>query len=109
MSSLLDAVIQSDNITSEGPSAPADQRRQKREERRRLGRSSSRPRSSSRLQGPPSISADANSEADGYLDDDDPALANARRRKNGIRNDVPRVVDRVGEAMAGRFEDFLEQ
>jgi len=109
MSSLLDALIQSDHLTSDGPSASAEQHRQKRDERRRLARSSSRPRSTSRLQGPPSISAGPNSEADGYLDDDDPALANTRRRKNGTRNDVPRVVDRVGEAMAGRFEDFLEQ
>lgn len=42
------------------------------------------------------------------MDDDQSAMANIRRRKTGARSDVPRVVDKIGETIARRFEEFLE-
>ncbi len=109
MSSLVDAVINSDNRNTDLPSA-TELERKKRNERLRLQRSSPRPRSSSRPRGPPSESAGAQSDIDGYLDDDLPAIRAAMRRHgHGPRPDVPRVVDTIGETIARRFEDFLEK
>ncbi len=109
MSSLVDAVINSDNRNTDLPSA-TELERKKRNERLRLQRSSPRPRSSSRPRGPPSESAGAQSDIDGYLDNELPAIRAAMRRLgHGPRPDVPRVVDTIGETIARRFEDFLEK
>lgn len=110
MSSLVDAVINSDNLLSSDPAAGADQERQKRLERQRM-QNGSRPPSSSRPRGPPSESAGARSDIDGMLDDDVLAAQQARRRR-GVgrpRNDIPRAVDAIGENVQRRFQDFLEK
>lgn len=99
MSSLVDAVIGSDNFgldaatpASTGPSAG-----------RRQNRSSSRPR------GPPSESAGANSDIEGFPDDEVVGARGTVRRSAGPRSDIPRVVDVTGEALSQRFEEFLER
>lgn len=105
MSSLLDAVIQSDNLDSSQISR-ADFDAKRRQER--LQRGSSQPLSSSRPRAPPSESA-AQSDIDGFLDDDQAAVqAILRKRGTENRNDIPRVVDTIGETIARRFEDFLD-
>lgn len=105
MSSLVDAVINSDFFQPDN-AATDQQQRQKRDDRRRYQRGPSRPRSSSRPRGPPSESAGARSDVDGFLDDEiaQPPV----RRNNGPRADVPKVVDKIGELMVRRFEEFLE-
>lgn len=113
MSSLVDAVINSDWFHSDkaaaaaaAGAAAADQQRQKRGDRQRYQRGPSRPRSSSRPRGPPSESAGARSDVDGFLDEE---LARAPvRRNNGPRADVSKVVDKIGEFIVKRFEEFLE-
>lgn len=109
MSSLVDAVINADHRNTGLPAA-TELEQKKRIERLKLQRSSPRPRSSSRPRGPPSESAGAQSEIDGYLDDDLPAIRAAFRKPGqGPRPDVPRVVDTIGETIARRFEEFLEK
>lgn len=110
MSSLVDAVINSDNLASDhAPSAELEQ--QKRRERQRMQRGSSRPRSSSRPGGPPSESAGSRSDIDGLLDDDVVAAQQIRRRRGAgrQRQDIPRMVDSLGENVSRRFQDFLEK
>jgi len=105
MSSLVDGIINSDFFHSD-QAANAEQQRQKRDDRQRYQRGPSRPRSSSRPRGPPSESAGAQSDIDGFLDDE---MARAPvRRNNGLRPDVPKVVDKIGEFIVKRFEEFLE-
>lgn len=110
MSSLVDAVINSDNLLTSDP-VNGDQERQKRRERERMQRGYSRPRSSSRPQGPPSESAGARSDVDGMIDDEVLAAQAARRRRGAgrPRADIPRMVDSLGENVFRRFEDFLEK
>lgn len=105
MSSLVDAVLSSDFLHSDN-AANGDLQRQKRADRQRYQRGPSRPRSSSRPRGPPSESAAPQSDVDGFLDDE---MARVPvRRNNGPRPDVPKVVDKIGEFIVKRFEEFLE-
>ncbi|KAF2645615.1 DNA replication licensing factor mcm6 [Massarina eburnea CBS 473.64] len=93
MSSLLDAVIQSD-AAAPTPTPTSDGGR---------GgiRSSSRPRA------PPS-SAGANSDHEGFADDEVVGARAAGRRPMGPRGDIPKVVDVTGETLSLRFQEFLE-
>ncbi|OJD40185.1 dna replication licensing factor mcm6 [Diplodia corticola] len=99
MSSLVDAVVGSDNfgLDAATPASAASQT-----PRRPRNRSSSRPR------GPPSESAGANSDAEGFPDDEVVGARGTARRSAGPRTDIPRVVDVTGETLAQRFEEFLE-
>jgi hypothetical protein len=103
-------VLNSDAAPSSDLTNYAEQEREKAAERRRLQNpSSSRPRSSSRLRGPPSESAAAQSDAGAYFDDEQIQIQRAQRlRAAGQRSDIPRVVDSVGEGVARAFEHFLE-
>lgn len=109
MSSLLDAIISSDQANAE-TNGRSTQERQKQAERRRLQQSSSQPPSSSRPRAPPSDSQGPQSDIDAYPDDEQIAVQAAlrRRRAGGPRPDVPRVIDSIGEAVHRRFEEFLE-
>lgn len=100
MSSLVDAVIGSDNfgLDAATPASAASQT-----PRRPRVRSSSRPR------GPPSESAGANSDIEGFPDDEVVGARGTVRRSAGPRQDIPRVVDVTGEALSQRFEEFLER
>jgi DNA replication licensing factor MCM6 len=63
------------------------------------------PRSSAR----PISSAGANSDAEGFQEDE---IADARvtgRRANGPRTDIPKEIDPTGEVLLDRFQDFLER
>lgn len=102
MSSSLFDGLHSDNVYSDLPFD--DRARQRRAP-------SSRPRSSSRPRGPPSESAGgAPSDADGLLDDDAIAAQEILRRRGATqRQDVERVTDSIGEAVASSFEVFLEK
>lgn len=105
MSSILDAVIQSDNnnaveqeLRSEASSQP----------RRRLARSSSHPR------GPPSVSVGTpgmHSDILGFADDEVVGIRGSRRGPSnpGPRPDVDRVTDAIGETLANAFERFLDE
>jgi len=95
MSSLLDAVLYSDAAPTPSSDAGAA--------RRPLSMRSS----SARPRGPPSESAGAASDIDGFPDDDVPARLPGRR-PNAPRTDIPRVVDVTGETLALRFYEFLE-
>ena len=107
MSSLAD-IAASDGIGSDA-TQNSDLRRKKQAERRHLNRSSSNPRSSSRPRPPPSISEASQSDFDGFVDDEQLAVQQAlRRQRTAGRNNIPRVVDAIGEAISRRFEEFLE-
>ncbi|KAF2754382.1 MCM-domain-containing protein [Pseudovirgaria hyperparasitica] len=97
MSSVVDAVIHSD-----GPLPSSDGQAGRR--RRSTNRSSSRPR------GPPSESAGANSDIDGYAEDEVVGArgTTGRTYTAGPDADIPRVIDVTGEALSQRFEEFLE-
>lgn len=99
MSSLVDAVIRSDNIApGEGRSDAAPNAR------RRQGRSSSRPR------GPPSVSTPGmHSEMDGFPDDEVVGLRGIRRNNVPGQHEVQRVVDTTAETLGIQFEKFLEK
>lgn len=109
MSSLVDAIMNSDTPASD-LGLRASQEREK-VAKRRLERDLSRPRSSSRqMGGPQSDSQGPQSDIDGFLDDDAAAVNEAlRRQRSGPRPDVPRVVDTIGETISRRFEEFLEK
>jgi len=50
------------------------------------------------------------SDMDGFLDDEVAAAQAARRKRGPIRrNDIPRVVDGIGDKLAITFQDFLEK
>lgn len=89
MSSLLDGIIHSD---AHPASSSAEPRRQ---------------RSSSRPQGPPSESAGAHSDNEGFADDEVVGVRGTARRPR-IPGDVPRVVDAPGEYLVKEFEEFIE-
>ena len=65
-------------------------------------------RSSSRQRGPPSDGAGANSDIEGFPDDEVVGARGTVRRSAGPRQDIPRVVDVTGETLSQRFEEFLE-
>ncbi|KAI9821659.1 MAG: MCM DNA helicase complex subunit mcm6 [Pycnora praestabilis] len=104
MSSLVDAVLNSDNLDLDlaavaGSDAltPAPQRR-------------SRQRSSSRPGGPPSESLGDHSDAEGFPDDEVVGVrgTDRKRPRNIMDQAIPRVVDQTGETLQLRFEEFLE-
>lgn len=98
MSSLLDAVIHSDAAPTPSSDAGAYRSAQ------RMRGSSARPR------GPPSESAGANSDVEGFADDEVVgARVSGSRRPNAPRTDVPKVVDVTGETLGARFQEFLER
>lgn len=101
MSSLVDAVIGSDNFSLDAATPASTTGSQA--GRRPQNRSSSRPR------GPPSESAGANSDIEGFADDEVVGARGTVRRSAGPRQDVPRVVDVTGETLSQRFEEFLEK
>lgn len=103
MSSIIDAVISSDNTdrisdrrtSNNGGGAPNG--------RERI-RSSPRPR------GPPSESNGALSDPEGFPDDEVVGLrgTDRTRPRNPMDRAVPKVVDKVGEKVAEEFEKFLD-
>lgn len=99
MSSLVDAVLNSDNIDLDlaagakypGPSSQRD------------------PPPSSRPFGPPSESNAPFSDAEGFADDEVVGARGTVPRPQDPRNrNVPKVVDAAGERVQQTFEDFLE-
>lgn len=96
MSSIADAILQSDAAPT--PSSDAGNARTP-----RMRGSSARPR------GPPSESAGANSDVEGFADDEVVGGRAPGRRANGPRTDVPKVVDVTGETLSVRFQEFLER
>jgi DNA replication licensing factor MCM6 len=95
MSSLLDVALNSDAAPTPSSDGGAPRRSQY--------RSSSRPRA------PPSDSAGANSDVEGFPDDEVVGARGVGRRPNGARMDVPKVVDVTGETLSLRFQEFLER
>ncbi|KAF2873325.1 MCM2/3/5 family-domain-containing protein [Massariosphaeria phaeospora] len=61
-----------------------------------------------RPRAPLSESAGANSDAEGFADDEVVGARVPGRRANGPRTDVPKVVDVTGETLSLRFQEFLE-
>lgn len=101
MSSIVDAVLNSDNLGLNAAATPASSDAPPR--RRRQNRSSSRPRA------PPSESAGANSDIEGFADDEIVGARGTVKRAGAARGgEIPRVVDVTGEALSLRFEEFLE-
>jgi DNA replication licensing factor MCM6 len=96
MSSLLDAVLNSDAAPTPSSNAGTPRFPQG------IRSSSARPR------GPPSESAGANSDGEGFADDEVVGARIPGRRTNAARTDVPRVVDVTGETLSLRFQEFLE-
>ncbi|EAT78666.2 DNA helicase [Parastagonospora nodorum] len=96
MSSLLDAVLNSDAAPTPSSDAGIPGRTP------RMRSSSARPR------GPPSESNGANSDVEGFPDDEVVGARVPGRRTNGPRTDVPRVVDVTAETLSLRFQEFLE-
>ena len=98
MSTFIDGIFGSDNINPSTPASsglPHDRRRAE--------------RSVSRQRGPPSESAGAPSEIDGFHDDEVVGVRGTVARPRGPPGDIPKVVDRLGEALVGIFEIFLEK
>jgi DNA replication licensing factor MCM6 len=96
MSSLVDAIIASDNLPSGTPAssdAPAPSRRN---------------RAGSRPSAPPSESAAARSDIDAFAEDEIVGARGTVPRPRGPVGDIPKVVDEIGEHMVQQFEDFLE-
>jgi hypothetical protein len=96
MSSLMDAIIASDNIASSAPtgSDPPQTRRE---------RASSRPSS----RGLPSESGARS--VDGFPDERVVgSRGTVRKAPRGAPGDISKVVDEIGEHMVQQFEDFLE-
>ncbi|KAL1303552.1 hypothetical protein AAFC00_006922 [Neodothiora populina] len=113
MSSLLDAVIQSDNSNAAEQHVRRDasvqsfrQQLPYPQAQGRQGRSSSRPR------GPPSVSTPGvNSDMLGFADDEVVGLRGNQKgpRRTGPRLDVDRVTDAIGEQLVLEFERFLDE
>lgn len=89
MSTLVDAVLNSDNYAGAFPSSRPEQP------------SSSRPRP------PPSTSGGAMSDID-VFPDDEIAGPNPARSRNPLDRNIPKVGDQAGEKVQQAFEDFLE-
>jgi hypothetical protein len=99
MSSFLDGLFGSDApASSNAPGSSASVA-----PRNRNFRSSSRPR------GPPSESAGANSDIEGFEDDEIVGRRGNVQRPRGPPGDIPKVVDSIGEALVNEFENFLEK
>ena len=102
MSSLIDAIINSDNVD-------LDQTIRKKEDSRRPnGRN--RQRSSPRPQGPPSESNGHLSDMEGFPDDEVVGTrgTDRKRQRNPTDRPVPKVVDALGEKVAEEFHTFLD-
>jgi DNA replication licensing factor MCM6 len=97
MSSLLDAVLNSDAAPTPSSNVGTPRLPQ------HMRSSSARPR------GPPSESAGANSDGEGFADDEVVGARIPGRRANAARTDIPRVVDVTGETLSLRFQEFLER
>ncbi|KAF1965350.1 MCM-domain-containing protein [Bimuria novae-zelandiae CBS 107.79] len=95
MSSLLDTALRSDAAPTPGSEAGNARTPQFRS-------SSVRPRA------PPSESAGAHSDHEGFEDDQVVGARGPGRRANGPRADIPKVVDVTGETLSQRFQEFLE-
>lgn len=104
MSSLVDAVINSDKV---GPDLAATATKEKPS----TGRNRNAPRSSPRPYGPPSESNGHLSDAEGFPDDEVVGVrgSNRNRPRNPMDRAIPRVVDEVGEKVAEEFQRFMEQ
>jgi hypothetical protein len=98
MTSFIDGIFGSD---APNPSTPASSGLP--QARRRTDRSSSRPR------GPPSESNGAPSDIDGFHDDEIVGARGTVGRPRGPAGEISKVVDRLGEALVGIFETFLER
>ena len=109
MSSLLDAVIQSDNNNNLNYNNATEQDLRSEasvHQRMRNARSSSRPR------GPPSVSTPGmNSDMMGFADDEVVGVRGSRKgpRGAGPRPDVDKVGDTIGEHLVLEFEKFLDE
>lgn len=96
MSSMVDAVMSTDNNQNDPRSDATPGRR--------------RPRSSSRPRGPPSVSTPGmHSDVDGFADDEIVGRRGMRRQMAGGTQDVPRVVDATAETLGIQFERFLDK
>ncbi|KAF2721596.1 MCM-domain-containing protein [Polychaeton citri CBS 116435] len=105
MSSIVDAALNSDNTVSQDPRSDAARSDATVTGRRRLARSSSRPR------GPPSISTPGvHSDIDGPAFADDEVVGRLRRQQTaGQPQNVQRVVDSTAETLGIKFQTFLEE
>ncbi|QIW99365.1 hypothetical protein AMS68_004883 [Peltaster fructicola] len=100
MSSIVDGIFRTDNAHIDVDTRSDVQ--STRSTARRTARSSSRPR------GPPSVSTPGpQSDAGLYPDDEIVGARGARRQLTGAN--VNRVIDTTAEALASRFEQFLEE
>ena len=103
MSSLLDAVINSDNLDA---SATAQKKATPRLPNGRNGY-----QSSPRPQGPPSESNGHLSDMEGFPDDEVVGVrgTDRNRPRNPMNRAIPKVTDEIGERVADVFEDFLDK
>ncbi len=104
MSSIVDALLTSDNPDVDLAAGPGLLNRIRNSPRKRAP-----PRSSSRLRGPPSESHGQQSEDEGLPDDEVVGSRGASGRPQPEDRPIPRVVDITGETVQQNFEDFLEQ
>jgi hypothetical protein len=93
MSSLVDAILHSDNAPSPGVPNGSD------------APSAGRQRGSSRRLPSESV---GRSDNPGLADDEVVGARGPSRRPRGPAGDIPKVVDEIGEHMVQQFEDFLE-
>ncbi|MCJ1305178.1 MCM DNA helicase complex subunit mcm6 [Hypocenomyce scalaris] len=105
MSSLVDAILDSDNPSLDPSSAAG------KAEAPRAPNGRSAQRSSPRPYGPPSVSNGHMSDVEGFPDDEVVGLrgTDRNRPRNPMDRAVPRVVDEVGEKVTEEFQRFLEQ
>lgn len=105
MSSIVDAVLRSDNPDLDLAAAAGKNGASRTPNRRSVQRSSPRP------YGPPSESNGALSDAEGFPDDEVVGLrgTDRNRPRDPMARAVPKVVDKVGEKVAEEFENFLDQ
>jgi len=105
MSSIVDAILNSDNPDLDLAAAVSKNGASKQPNGRSAQRSSPRP------YGPPSESNGALSDVEGFPDDEVVGLrgTDRNRPRDPMARAVPKVVDKVGEKVAEEFENFLEQ
>ena len=105
MSSIVDAILNSDNPDLDLAAAVGKNGASRSSNGRSVQRSSPRP------YGPPSESNGALSDAEGFPDDEVVGLrgTDRNRPRDPMARAVPKVVDKVGEKVAEEFENFLEQ
>lgn len=91
MSSIVDAIIASDNLPSSAPNGSETPTA-----RRRRGSSRGLP------------SESVHSDPNRMPDDEVVGARGTTRRPRAPAGDIPKVVDQIGEHMVQQFEDFLE-